>query len=117
MATTTATITLSSTDLLSDEIALTTTATLTGAGNSTGLTGTSGLGRKTTSSSSQYILFDADDYPSEYFTITHNAEEIGRLYAGDWAFFPWSNHDGAADIKITPSESTSMTLEYMLLTD
>ena len=135
MATTTATITLSSTDLLSDEIALTTTATLTGAGNSTGLTGTSGLGRKTTSSSSQYILFDADDYPSgpakahkiylkntsstagEYFTITHNAEDIGRIYAGDWAFFPWNNHDGAADIKITPSESTSMTLEYMLLTD
>jgi len=135
MATTTATITLSSTDLLSDEIALTTTATLTGAGNSTGLTGTSGLGRKTTSSSSQYILFDADDYPSgaakahkiylkntsasagEYFTLTHNAEDIGRLYAGDWAFFPWNNHDGAADIKITPSESTSMTLEYMLLTD
>ena len=135
MATTTATITLSSTDLLSDELALTTTATLTGAGNSTGLTGTSGLGRKTTSSSSQYILFDADDYPSgpakahkvylkntstdasEYFTITHNAEEIGRLYAGDWAFFPWNNHDGAADIKITPSVSSSITLEYMLLTD
>tara|TARA_R100001440_G_scaffold27941_1_gene45507 strand:- start:94 stop:501 length:408 start_codon:yes stop_codon:yes gene_type:complete len=135
MATTTATITLSSTDLLSDELALTTTATLTGAGNSTGLTGTSGLGRKTTSSSSQYILFDADDYPSgpakahkvylkntstdasEYFTITHNAEEIGRLYAGDWAFFPWNNHDGAADIKITPSVSSSITLEYMLLTN
>ena len=135
MATTTATITLSSTDLLSDEIALTTTATLTGAGNSTGLTGTSGLGRKTTSSSSQYILFDADDYPSgaakahkiylkntsasagEYFTLTHNAEEIGRLYAGDWAFFPWNNHDGAADIKITPSWSTSITLEHMLFID
>ena len=135
MATTTATITLSSTDLLSDELALTTTATLTGAGNSTGLTGTGGLGRKTTSSTSQYILFDADDYPSgpakahkiylkntsasagEYFTITHNAEEIGRLYAGDWAFFPWNNHDGAADIKITPSVSSSITLEYMLLTD
>ena len=135
MATTTATITLSSTDLLSDELALTTTATLTGAGNSTGLTGTGGLGRKTTSSTSQYILFDADDYPSgpakahkiylkntsttaaEYFTITHNSEEIGRLYAGDWAFFPWNNHDGAADIKITPSVSSSITLEYMLLTD
>ena len=135
MATTTATITINSTDLLSDELSLSTTTTLTEAGNSTGLTGTSGLGRKTTSSSSQYILFDADDYPSgpakahkiylkntsasagEYFTITHNAEEIGRLYAGDWAFFPWNNHDGAADIKITPSESTSMTLEYMLLTD
>ena len=135
MATITATVTINSTDLLSDELSLSTTATLTEAGNSTGLSGTSGLGRKTTSSSSQYILFDADDYPSgpakahkiylkntsstasEYFTITHNAEDIGRIYAGDWAFFPWNNHDGAADIKITPSESTSMTLEYMLLTD
>ena len=46
MATTTATITLSSADLLSDELALTTTATLTGAENSTGLVGTGGLGRK-----------------------------------------------------------------------
>ena len=135
MATTTATVTINSTDLLTDEISLSTTCTLTNPGGSNGLTGTGGLGRKTTSSSSQYILFDADDYPSgaakahkiylkntsasagEYFTLTHNAEEIGRLYAGDWAFFPWNNHDGAADIKITPSESTSMTLEYMLLTD
>ena len=46
MATTTATITLSSTDLLSDELSLNTTATLTGAGNSTGLTLASGLSRK-----------------------------------------------------------------------
>ena len=45
MATTTATLTLSSTDLLSDELALATTATLTKAGGSTGIEGTSGLGR------------------------------------------------------------------------
>ena len=135
MATTTATLTLSSTDLLSDELALVTTSTLSKAGTSTGLTGTSGLGRKTTTSDSQYILFDADDYPSgpakahkvylkntsttatEYFLISANGEDIGRLYAGDWAFFPWNNHDGSADIKITPSVTSSMTLEHMLLSD
>ena len=135
MATTTATLTLSSTDLLSDELALVTTSTLSKAGTSTGLTGTSGLGRKTTTSDSQYILFDADDYPSgpakahkvylkntsttatEYFLISANGEDIGRLYAGDWAFFPWNNHDGTADIKITPSVTSSMTLEHMLLSD
>ena len=135
MATTTATVTINSTDLLTDEISLSTTCTLNNAGRSNRLTGTGCLGRKTTSSTSQYILFDADDYSSgpvkahkiylkntsttaaEYFTITHNAEEIGRLYAGDWAFFPWNNHDGAADIKITPSVSTSITLEYMLFID
>ena len=43
MATTTATITLASTDLLTDELSLASTATLTTAGTSTGLTGTSGL--------------------------------------------------------------------------
>ena len=66
MATTTATITLASTDLLSDELALTTTATLTGAGNSTGLTGTAGLARKTvTGGHAQYTLFDGSDYTAD----------------------------------------------------
>ena len=133
MATTTATITLSSTDLLSDELALSTTATLTGAGNSTGITGTTGLARKTVAGShAQYTLFDGSDYTAdkahklylkntsttaaEYFLITVNAEDVGRLYAGDWALMPWSAHDADNDIKIDPS-ANDMTLEYMLLTD
>ena len=49
MATTTATITVSSTDLLTDELALSSTASLTTAGTSTGVTQASGLSRKTTS--------------------------------------------------------------------
>ena len=133
MATTTATITLASTDLLSDELALTTTATLTEAGNSTGLTGTSGLGRKTVSGGhAQYTLFDGSDYTAdkahklylkntsttaaEYFLVTVNSEDVGRLYAGDWALIPWSAHDNDNDIKIDPS-ANDMTLEYMLFTD
>jgi len=133
MATTTATITLASTDLLSDELSLTTTATLTGAGNSTGLTGTAGLARKTVSGGhAQYTLFDGSDYTAdkahklylkntsttaaEYFLITVNAEDVGRLYAGDWALIPWSAHDNDCDIKIDPS-ANDMTLEYMLFTD
>ena len=133
MATTTATITLASTDLLSDELALTTSATLTGAGNSTGLTGTGGLARKTVSGGhAQYTLFDGSDYTAdkahklylkntsttaaEYFLITVNSEDVGRLYAGDWALIPWSAHDNDCDIKIDPS-AADMTLEYMLFTD
>ena len=46
MATTTATITLSSSDLSSDELSLATTCTLTGAGNSTGLISGIGVSRK-----------------------------------------------------------------------
>ena len=46
--------------------------------------------------------------------ITINAEEIGRLYAGDWMFIPWGAHDTDNDIKVTPSVATTMTFEYML---
>jgi hypothetical protein len=133
MATTTATITLASSDLLSDPISFSTTAELTTAGTATGLTGTAGLARKTVAGAhGQYTLFDGSAYTadkahkiylknisttsSEYFLITVNAEDVGRLYAGDWAFFPWSAHDNDCDIKIDPS-ANDMTLEYMLLTD
>ena len=38
-------------------------------------------------------------------------EEIGRLYGGDWMWFPWDVDD---DICITPSVSTDMTVEYQV---
>ena len=115
MATTTATITLSSTDLLSDELALSSTATLTTAGTSTGVTQTTGLARRTTSAASAAAiqavnLYRAGDYTadkankvyikntsttaSEYFTVHIDQEEIGRLYAGDWMFMPWNATSG-----------------------
>lgn len=132
MATTTATLTLSSADLTGDVLALSTTATLTKAGTSTGLDQTTGIGRKTTESTSQYTLFDGANYTGpakahkvyikntstvadEYVVLSVNAEEIGRIYAGDWAFFPWNAADADADIKLTPSVSTVLTVEYALI--
>ena len=136
MATTTATLTLSSADLTGDALSLSTTATLTKAGTLTGLDQTTGVGRKTTSSSSLYNLFEGSEYTaarahkvyvkntstvaSEYVTISigdsgGTPEEIGRLYAGDWMFMPWSAHDAANDICVTPSVSTSLTVEYALI--
>jgi len=132
MATTTATLTLSSTDLLSDTLSMTTSSTLTTAGTSTGITQTTGLGRRTTSFASSgvidtVVLFRADDYTAdkankiylkntsttatEFFTVfltgdratdVHgNADpgltELGRLYAGDWAFFPWNANSGTKE--------------------
>jgi len=118
MATTTATITLSSTDLLSDELALSTTATLTTAGTATGVTQASGLSRKTTGSFTPdsaagiqaNVLYRAGDYlangankvyikntsttVAEFYTVTIDQEEIGRLYAGDWMFMPWNATSG-----------------------
>ena len=101
MATTTATLTLSSADLTGDALSLSTTATLTKAGTVTGLDQTTGVGRKTTSSSSLYNLFEGSEYTAarahkvyvrntstvatEYVTISigdsgGSPEELGRLY-------------------------------------
>ena len=134
MATTTATITLSSTDLLSDELALNTTATLTAAGNSTGLTLASGLSRKKTGNTTEYTLFAAAGYTddnahkvylknisttaAQYFEIQVAGTVVGKLYAGDWTLFPWSADSTSTncDIDITPY-AADMTLEYMLFID
>ena len=129
MATTTAQITLSSSDLTSDALALTSTATLYDTGTTTGITSTTGIARKTTSASSQYTLFDGDAYANgshkvyikntstvatEYVTIEINSEQMGKLYAGDWCFFPWEANADTNDIKLQPSVSTAFTVEYAL---
>ena len=141
MATTTATITLSSADMMDNSISLSNTATLTNAGNDTGMTKTTGLTRVTTSSASNVVLIDTDATGgvhaqstlggsatkatkvfiqnlndrgdgSKYVTVLLTAVEIGRLYGGDWMFFPLDGGSGK-DVEITPSSSTDTTLEYV----
>jgi hypothetical protein len=115
MATTTATVTINSTDLLTDELSLSSTATLTLAGNSTGLTSASGLSRTnfTNDPVKSKKIYRSDDALSggankvylknlsvnaaQYFTVYIDQEEMGRLYAGDWAFFPWSATAGTKE--------------------
>jgi len=123
------TLTSGADDLTSDALSLSVSTSLTKATTSTALSNTSGLARKTTESASQYILFDGDAYgngahkiylknmetsPALYFIIEINSEQIGKLYAGDFAFFPWEANADTNDIKIQPSTSASHTLEYML---
>ena len=139
MATTTATITLSSGDLTGDALSLSSTATLTKGGSVTGLDQTYGINRKIYTATTEVVLFDETDFGSasdpahkvylrnpstvatEYFTIKlgngtgdAGALEIGRLYAGDWMFIPYSAAANT-DITITPSVATSMTLESMAI--
>ena len=147
MATTTAAITITSTDISDNSIAISNTATLTKAGSTTGLDQTSGISRRTLASESTVKLIDLDHYQGQ--TLTENKaakvyikntgtstaecvkvgiqngagalEEIGRLYGGDWMFFPYdatltggSNHANNGDIYIIPSSSDSVTVEYMV---
>ena len=105
MATTTASITLSSTDLLSDSLSLSSTMTLYQNGTTaTGLdecnyhranipTGTNfdlieESAALSEDASYVYIINKNTDV-TDYVLIDINSEEIGRLYAGDWLFMPW----------------------------
>ena len=138
MATTTAQITITSADIMDNAISVTNTATLTTAGTSTGITETTGLARKKTNSGSNTILLDsglaagvaadatadksakvyikncnARGNGTKYVTILLTAVEIGKLYGGDWMFFPWSGGSGK-DVEFTASDTTETTLEYMV---
>ena len=136
MATTTATITLSSSDIMDSPISISNTSTLYTAGTNTGISETTGLGRKKFASDSNIVLLDggltsgiaadvtADKSAKVYLknmndrgdgtkfvNILLAAVEIGRLYGGDWMFIPWSGGSGK-DIEFTASDTTETTLEY-----
>ena len=138
MATTTATITLASADMMDSALSISNTATLYTAGTNTGITETTGLSRKKFATSSEFILLDhglaatqmadvtADKSAkvyiknindrgdgTKYVAVLINSIEIGRLYGGDWMFFPWSGGDDK-DVDIDASDATETTLEYVV---
>ena len=134
MATTTATITLDSADLLSDNLSLSATMNLyQGGTTATGLeqfrmermvlpTGTQfDLIEATTAATEDanymYICLKNTDV-TDYVKISINSEEIGRLYAGDWMFFPWDSDLVALDANDSAVEAQAFThdatLEYCL---
>jgi hypothetical protein len=120
MATTTATITLASSDIADNTISISNTATLSKAGSATGLDKTSGLRRRTLAATTSVDLIQLDHFQQVGEVITENkaakvyiknigtstaehvkvcigqedassdTEEIGQLYGGDWMFFPWA---------------------------
>ena len=133
MATTTANITLSS-DIADSTVSVSNQTELYKAGTTTGLTTMTSV-TKVLSSTNQvdlittgsvstthayvYINKPSTDH-TEFFNITignagggspTDTEEIGRLYGGDWMWFPWDVDD---DITIKPSVATDMTVEYQV---
>ena len=134
MATTTATISLNSSDLLTNNIALSSTMTLyQGGTTATGLeefrmermelpTGTQfDLIEATTAATEDanymYIINKNTDV-TDYVIISIKDEVIGRLYAGDWMFFPWDADVVDLDANDSAVEARAYThavvLEYCL---
>ena len=130
MATTTATLRISSSDLTTSPLSINASSTLMKAGLTTGLTqlrtgyesiatGTEfRLGPLATEMSGDahdiaswvYICNKATD-DTLYIDWGINETMIGRLYAGDWMFIPWNASDDAAEIEIE-AQGRAQTIEY-----
>ena len=143
MATTTAAITLTSADLLTDALSLSATNTLYKAGTTVGLDQTTGMAKAYLTATSTidilpqlieasiafenksswvYICNKSED-ETEYISIKICENVIGKLYAGDYLWMPWSmresananNHHG--DITVTPSVATGMWMEWICINE
>ena len=128
MATTTAAVTLTS-DLLSDNMSVSASTTCVKAGTTAdgldqmeyGLveiaTGTQFdliCSTPTASKGSKLYVKNHSIDETYYVKIMIDAQDIGRLYAGDWMFIPADFHDGDADVEITALTGTNK-IEYVLL--
>jgi hypothetical protein len=128
MATTTATITLTSTDLLTDDLALSTTATLyDGPDFSTGLSRMKVVA--TSVHSTATTLYTADDFAAIAYIYIKNTDAtatdyiyvyddttsgdpvILKLAGGDWAFMP-TNADKTLKAYATTNPTT---IEFMVI--
>ena len=121
MATTTAAVTLTS-DLLSDNMSVSASTTCMKAGTTAdGLDGME-YGYVDIVTGDQFDLIGATPTAGKatklylknhstdetyYIRVMLHAQEIGRLYGGDWMFIPADFHDGDADIMITAIGGTN----------
>ena len=134
MATTTASLTLTSTDLFDDSLSISNTSTLYKAGTTIGLDQTTGLTKTYVTATTQFDPFpvvkdttnaaengrvyiaNMSEEETEYIIVSIGDAVIGRLYAGDFLWMPWSPRaQHVNDIEITPSVATGMWIEYMAI--
>ena len=131
MATTTAALTITSSDLVGDALSLSTSKQLHKAGTATGLEETTGFANVYLTATTQIDLFNpvrtaAADAgktnwvyicnkstdETEYVTIKIANQTIGKLYAQDFLWMPWNRSARFVDLSLTPSVATGMTIDY-----
>ena len=138
MATTTATINVSS-DILSYPITISKTMTMKkDANRSIGLDETTGLRTKKFTATTAAVIVEHDELTDDkahklyvrnastnkanFFYIAYNAsaaaattaETIGKLYGGDWMLMPYN---GSTDINVASNTTDIQYLEYMVFAD
>ena len=134
MATTTASLTLTSTDLFDDSLSISNTSTLHKAGTTIGLDQTTGLTKTYVTAVTQFDPFpvvkgvanrdengrvyisNLSEDETEFITVGIGDLVIGKLYAGDFMWMPWSPKlQHVNDIEITPSVASGMWVEFMAI--
>ena len=131
MATTTATVSISSSDLMpGSSLSINGSSTLMKAGLTTGLTQLR-TGYESIATGTEFRLGplatemsgDAHDIASWIYICNKATDDtyyidwgmhetmMGRLYAGDWMFIPWNASDDAAEIEIE-AQGGAQTIEY-----
>lgn len=132
MAIVTASLSISSRDIMNSALSLSDSATLTTAGTITGVASVFGLNSLTLTSASKVDLITyADENISgagaklyikntqvigegtNYVTVFINSQQLGRLYGGQFMFIPYTGGSGE-DIEVQPSNTDSVTLEYLV---
>ena len=112
------TLTSAGGDLLSSALNISNSTSLTKAGNSTALSQTTGLAvtnftvggtspfaskiiyraeSATADGANKVYLKNLSTTATEFFTVYIDQEQMGRLYAGDFALFPWSATAGTKE--------------------
>ena len=143
MATTTAAITLTSADLLTDALSLSATNTLYKAGTTVGLDQTTVMTKAYLTAATNIDIFptliegsmafagksswvyicNKSEDETEFATITISGNIIGKLYAGDYLWMPWSQSEDAngankhGDIELLPSVDTGMWFEWCMINE
>ena len=131
MATTTATVSISSSDLQpGNNLSINASSTLMKGGLTTGLTQLR-TGYESIATGTEFRLGplatemsgDAHDIASWVYICNKATDDtyyidwgmhetmMGRLYAGDWMFIPWNASDDAAEIEIE-AQVAAQTIEY-----
>ena len=108
--------TLAITSDIVDGLAVNQTMTLNKADSTVGLELTTGLAKRSFTSTNQVDLLTASGSGTET-TIDSSGTayyRIGRLYGGDWMLIPWDAASTTGDITIQPSSATKMDVEYMV---
>ena len=128
---TTATLTLTSADIAGDPVNVSTTSTFTKAGGTVDMDQISymkvNLGSATdkvlipasheynTINSNKLYIKNLSTVSTEYVTIKIEGSTgipFGKLYGGQWAFFPYNQNDAAGLIEVLPSKA-GIDMEYV----